>query len=143
MSLVVCSRNGRFHKLSHPVFFRQRITRQSINHPLSSNNQRTCQKWCAIHLLHLCEILTESIQPLAIVKLNLSAEHERKQHKLKCLVQLESPSSYFMDFKCPGCFAITTVFSNAQSVVLCGSCASAPCQPMGGKARLTEGILLN
>lgn len=42
-----------------------------------------------------------------------------------------------------GCFAITTVFSNAQSVVLCGSCSSVLCQPTGGKARLTEGMLLN
>lgn len=78
-----------------------------------------------------------SKMPLAIDLLNPSAEHERKQHKLKRLVQ--SPDSYFMDVKCPGCFAITTVFSNAQSVVLCGSCASVLCQPTGGKARLTEG----
>src|ERR1700691_5883257 len=34
-----------------------------------------------------------------------------------------------------GCFAITTVFSHAQTVVLCGSCASVLCQPTGGKAR--------
>ncbi|KAI6134162.1 ribosomal protein S27-domain-containing protein [Pisolithus croceorrhizus] len=61
---------------------------------------------------------------------------ESKKHKLKRLVQ--SPNSYFMDVKCPGCFAITTVFSHAQSVVLCGSCASVLCQPTGGKARLTE-----
>ena len=39
----------------------------------------------------------------------------------------------------PGCFAITTVFSHAQTVVLCGACASVLCQPTGGKARLTEG----
>ncbi|KAF4605481.1 40S ribosomal protein S27 [Pleurotus pulmonarius] len=38
-----------------------------------------------------------------------------------------------------GCFAITTVFSHAQTVVLCGSCSSVLCQPTGGKARLTEG----
>jgi hypothetical protein len=38
-----------------------------------------------------------------------------------------------------GCFAITTVFSHAQTVVICGSCASVLCQPTGGKARLTEG----
>ncbi|KAG8217411.1 ribosomal protein S27-domain-containing protein [Butyriboletus roseoflavus] len=96
--------------------------------------------------------------PLAIDLLNPSAEQERRQHKLKRLVQ--SPNSYFMDVKCPGlfssllsatdilclhtcrpvgCFAITTVFSHAHSVVLCGSCASVLCQPTGGKARLTEG----
>ncbi|KAF9821832.1 hypothetical protein IEO21_00262 [Rhodonia placenta] len=44
-----------------------------------------------------------------------------------------------MDVKCPGCFAITTVFSHAQTVVLCGACASVLCQPTGGRARLTEG----
>ncbi|KAI9566540.1 ribosomal protein S27-domain-containing protein [Boletus coccyginus] len=74
---------------------------------------------------------------LTVDLLNPSAEHEKRQHKLKRLVQ--SPNSYFMDVKCPGCFAITTVFSHAQSVVLCGSCASVLCQPTGGKARLTEG----
>ena len=39
----------------------------------------------------------------------------------------------------PGCFAITTVFSHAQTVVVCPSCTSVLCQPTGGKARLTEG----
>lgn len=38
-----------------------------------------------------------------------------------------------------GCFAITTVFSHAQTVVLCAACGSVLCQPTGGKARLTEG----
>ena len=33
----------------------------------------------------------------------------------------------------------TTVFSHAQTVVLCGSCSTVLCQPTGGKARLTEG----
>ncbi|CCM01651.1 uncharacterized protein FIBRA_03712 [Fibroporia radiculosa] len=79
------------------------------------------QKWCT----------------LAIDLLNPSAEAEKRRHKLKRLVQ--SPNSYFMDVKCPGCFAITTVFSHAQTVVLCGACASVLCQPTGGKARLTEG----
>ena len=99
-----------------------------------------------------------NLQTLAVDLLNPSAEHEKKQHKLKRLVQ--SPNSFFMDVKCPGvhifkfnrsvglgsfshfgigCFAITTVFSHAQTVVLCGSCASVLCQPTGGKARLTEG----
>ncbi|CAG8439408.1 6786_t:CDS:2, partial [Acaulospora morrowiae] len=68
--------------------------------------------------------------------LNPTPEHERRQHKLKRLVQ--SPNSYFMDVKCPGCFSITTVFSHAQTVVLCGSCANVLCQPTGGRARLTE-----
>ncbi|KAI0692329.1 ribosomal protein S27-domain-containing protein [Cytidiella melzeri] len=74
---------------------------------------------------------------LAIDLLNPSAAAESRRHKLKRLVQ--SPNSYFMDVKCPGCFAITTVFSHAQTVVLCGACTSVLCQPTGGKARLTEG----
>eukprot|EP01099_Mayorella_cantabrigiensis_P002615 TRINITY_DN2141_c0_g1_i1.p1 TRINITY_DN2141_c0_g1~~TRINITY_DN2141_c0_g1_i1.p1 ORF type:complete len:106 (-),score=22.00 TRINITY_DN2141_c0_g1_i1:112-429(-) len=69
--------------------------------------------------------------------LNPTAESEKRKHKLKRLVQ--SPNSYFMDVKCPGCIAITTVFSHAQTVVLCGSCSQVLCQPTGGKARLTEG----
>jgi small subunit ribosomal protein S27e len=64
-------------------------------------------------------------------------ELEQRRHKLKRLVQ--SPNSFFMDVKCPGCFNITTVFSHAQTVVLCGSCSTVLCQPSGGKARLTEG----
>ncbi|KAK7058297.1 40S ribosomal protein S27-like [Paramarasmius palmivorus] len=96
---------------------------------------------------------------LAVDLLNPSPELEKRQHKLKRLVQ--SPNSYFMDVKCPGtssalnilqesgsddvswftgCFTITTVFSHAQTVVICGSCASILCQPTGGKARLTEGV---
>jgi small subunit ribosomal protein S27e len=69
--------------------------------------------------------------------LHPSAELEARTHKLKRLVQ--SPNSFFMDIKCPGCFQITTVFSHAQSVVLCGSCNVMLCQPTGGRARLTEG----
>lgn len=33
----------------------------------------------------------------------------------------------------------TTVFSHAQTVVVCGDCTMILCQPTGGKARLTEG----
>ena len=33
----------------------------------------------------------------------------------------------------------TTVFSHAQTVVMCGSCSVMLCQPTGGRARLTEG----
>lgn len=40
------------------------------------------------------------------------------------------------------CFAITIVFSHAQSVVVCNSCNTVLCQPTGGRARLTEGIVL-
>ncbi|BGO91745.1 40S ribosomal protein S27 [Rhodotorula toruloides] len=74
---------------------------------------------------------------LAVDLLNPSAEKTAQTHKLKRLVQ--SPNSYFMDVKCPGCFNITTVFSHAQTVVLCGSCSTILCTPTGGKARLTEG----
>ena len=62
---------------------------------------------------------------------------KRRGNKKKRLVQ--SPSSYFMDVKCPGCYKITTVFSHAQKVVLCVGCSTVLCQPTGGKARLIEG----
>lgn len=42
----------------------------------------------------------------------------------------------------PGCYKITTVFSHAQTVVLCVGCSTVLCQPTGGKARLTEGTML-
>ncbi|XP_040852443.1 40S ribosomal protein S27-like [Ochotona curzoniae] len=44
-----------------------------------------------------------------------------------------------MAVKGPGCYKITTVFSHAQTVVLCVGCSTVLCQPTGGKARLTEG----
>uniref|UniRef100_A0A8C4KTP7 40S ribosomal protein S27 n=1 Tax=Equus asinus asinus TaxID=83772 RepID=A0A8C4KTP7_EQUAS len=69
--------------------------------------------------------------------LHPSPEEEKRKHKKKRLVQ--SPNSYFMDVKCPGCYKITTVFSHAQTVVLCVGCSTVLCQPTGGKARLTEG----
>uniref|UniRef100_A0A672T7E9 40S ribosomal protein S27 n=1 Tax=Sinocyclocheilus grahami TaxID=75366 RepID=A0A672T7E9_SINGR len=69
--------------------------------------------------------------------LHPTPEEERRRHKKKRLVQC--PNSYFMDVKCPGCYKITTVFSHAQTVVLCVGCSTVLCQPTGGKARLTEG----
>uniref|UniRef100_A0A3B5ARP9 40S ribosomal protein S27 n=1 Tax=Stegastes partitus TaxID=144197 RepID=A0A3B5ARP9_9TELE len=75
--------------------------------------------------------------PLAKDLLHPAIEYERRQHKKKRLVQI--PNSYFMDVKCPGCYKITTVFSHAQTVVLCVGCSTVLCQPKGGKARLTEG----
>lgn len=107
------------------------------------------------------------MQVFTMVKdlLHPSSAEEKRKHKLKRLVQ--SPNSFFMDVKCPGCslisvsrtlwlcvcddtlsnfipsttagFNITTVFSHAQTTVLCGSCSMMLCQPTGGKARLTEG----
>ncbi|XP_037368893.1 40S ribosomal protein S27-like [Talpa occidentalis] len=75
--------------------------------------------------------------PLARDLLHPSLEEEKKKHKKKRLVQ--NPNSYFMDVKCPGCYKITTVFSHAQTVVLCVGCSTVLCQPTGRKARLTEG----
>nr|XP_002800403.2 40S ribosomal protein S27-like [Macaca mulatta] len=75
--------------------------------------------------------------PLAKDLLHPSPEEEKRKHKKKRLVQ--SPNSYFMDVKCPGCYKITMVFSHAQTVVLCVGCSTVLCQPTGGKARLTEG----
>eukprot|EP00028_Trichosphaerium_sp_Am-I-7-wt_P009562 CAMPEP_0168522678 /NCGR_PEP_ID=MMETSP0405-20121227/9485_1 /TAXON_ID=498012 /ORGANISM="Trichosphaerium sp, Strain Am-I-7 wt" /LENGTH=86 /DNA_ID=CAMNT_0008544315 /DNA_START=16 /DNA_END=276 /DNA_ORIENTATION=- len=66
-----------------------------------------------------------------------SAEEEARKYKKHRL--LPNPNSYFMDVKCPGCYNITTVFSHASTVVLCGACSTVLCQPTGGKARLTEG----
>ena len=40
-----------------------------------------------------------------------------------------------------GCYKITTVFSHAQTVVLCVSCSTVLAQPTGGRARLTEGTI--
>ncbi|XP_071037705.1 small ribosomal subunit protein eS27 [Parasteatoda tepidariorum] len=75
--------------------------------------------------------------PLAKDLLHPSPDEERRKCKLKRLVQ--HPNSFFMDVKCPGCYKITTVFSHAQTVVLCVGCSTVLCQPTGGRARLTEG----
>ncbi|SPO00055.1 related to SEN1 protein [Cephalotrichum gorgonifer] len=74
---------------------------------------------------------------LAVDLLNPAPASEARKHKLKTLVP--APRSFFMDVKCPGCFTITTVFSHAQTVVICQGCTTVLCQPTGGKARLTEG----
>ncbi|KAJ8340497.1 hypothetical protein SKAU_G00351300 [Synaphobranchus kaupii] len=83
--------------------------------------------------------LYSSIQQILLGKdlFNPLFDLEKRQHKKKRLVQ--SPNSYFMDVKCPGCYKIRTVFSHAQTVVLCVGCSTVLCQPTGGKARLTEG----
>ncbi|KXS18241.1 hypothetical protein M427DRAFT_96302 [Gonapodya prolifera JEL478] len=85
----------------------------------------------------LAQLSSPPTLQLAVDLLNPSVEAERRKHKLKRLVQ--SPNSYFMDVKCPGCFTITTVFSHAQTVVICAGCSTVLCQPTGGKARLMEG----
>eukprot|EP01040_Poterioochromonas_malhamensis_P004986 gene4986-5347_t len=66
-----------------------------------------------------------------------SQSEEKNKHKLHRLIQ--SPNSFFMDVKCPGCFHITTIFSHAHSVVMCPGCAQVLSTPTGGKCRLTEG----
>ena len=38
-------------------------------------------------------------------------DQEKQKHKLKRLVQ--APNSYFMDVKCQGCQAISTIFSHS------------------------------
>ncbi|KAH0504538.1 40S ribosomal protein S27 [Microtus ochrogaster] len=51
--------------------------------------------------------------PLTKDLLHPSPEEEKRKHKKKRLVQ--SPNSYFVDVKCPGCYRITTAFSHAQT----------------------------
>ncbi|KAB0389499.1 hypothetical protein E2I00_004377, partial [Balaenoptera physalus] len=53
------------------------------------------------------------IQELCIADQELDFLEEKRTHKKKHLVQ--SPNSYFMDLKCPGCYKITTIFSHAQT----------------------------
>merc|ERR1739845_191657 len=65
--------------------------------------------------------------PLAVDLLHPSLNAEKAKHKKKRLVQ------------CPNCFKIRTIFSHAQSVVVCQGCSSIMSQPTGGKARLTSG----
>ncbi|XP_063144739.1 small ribosomal subunit protein eS27-like [Rattus norvegicus] len=65
--------------------------------------------------------------PLAKDLLHPSPEEEQRKHKKRRLVQ--SPNSYFMDVQCPGRYEITTVFSRAQTVVLCVGCSTVLCQP--------------
>ncbi|XP_012499120.1 PREDICTED: 40S ribosomal protein S27-like [Propithecus coquereli] len=62
---------------------------------------------------------------------------EKRKHRALSLVQ--SPNSYFKDAKCLRCYKTTTVFSPAQTVVLCVGCSTVLCQPTGGKARFREG----
>ncbi|ELK36855.1 40S ribosomal protein S27 [Myotis davidii] len=42
---------------------------------------------------------------------------EKRKHKRKNLVQ--SPDSYLMDVKCPGCYRITTMFSQLHEQQFC------------------------
>ena len=62
---------------------------------------------------------------------------ERRKHKRARLVQ--GPNSFFMDVKCPNCFAIATVYSHATTEVACNGCATVLARSTGGKAKLTDG----
>ncbi len=66
-----------------------------------------------------------------------SLRTERSAHKRRRLVQ--GPNAYFMDVRCPGCTAITTVYSHASTTVSCEGCSTPLSNPTGGKAKLTEG----
>uniref|UniRef100_A0A3P9KZ29 40S ribosomal protein S27 n=1 Tax=Oryzias latipes TaxID=8090 RepID=A0A3P9KZ29_ORYLA len=65
-----------------------------------------------------------------------SLAEEMRRHKKKRLVQ--SPNSFFMDVKCLGCYRITTVFSHAQTPVVCPGCSVVLCSPSGGKCRAEQ-----
>lgn len=60
------------------------------------------------------------IMPLAKDLLHPSLDEERRKHKKKRLVQ--SPNSFFMDVKCPGCYKITTgkLHTNRLALLLIG-----------------------
>ncbi|XP_062511666.1 small ribosomal subunit protein eS27-like [Corticium candelabrum] len=115
-----------------------KISRQPPFLPFAQSPVSTC---CVSRKASQCTQPERSVDsktmPLFKDLLNPNPEEEKAKHKLKRLVQ--SPNSYFMDVKCPGCYKITTVFSHAQTVVLCVSCSTVLCQPTGGRARLTEG----
>merc|ERR1711997_852709 len=88
-------------------------------------------------LTDFCQFRINSKMPLKVDLLNPCLSAQRRCHKKKRLVQ--SPNSYFMDVKCPGCYKIKTVFSHAQVTAICTGCHMVLCRPTGGKARLTEG----
>ena len=92
---------------------------------------------CILVLLTRCFLPLFCLQVLVQDLLHPTAASEARKHKLKTLVQ--TPRSYFLDVKCPGCLNITTVFSHAQTAVTCESCATVLCTPTGGKAKLSEG----
>jgi small subunit ribosomal protein S27e len=128
----------------HRPFSRDNYDRETVvviehvigTSPSNLNQQRSRLTLFYPHI-HSQTLEITSLATMPVDLLNPSPEHELRTHKLKRLVQ--SPNSFFMDIKCPGCFQITTVFSHAQTVVMCGNCNIHLCEPTGGKARLTEG----
>ncbi|KAI9039160.1 40S ribosomal eS27 domain-containing protein [Aspergillus affinis] len=115
--------------------FKQAISISAILQPISLIDFLSRQDDKGHVALISCS--TSSAPVLAVDLLNPAPQAEARKHKLKTLVP--APRSFFMDVKCPGCFTITTVFSHAQTVVVCAGCSTVLCQPTGGKARLTEG----
>ena len=75
--------------------------------------------------------------PLAKDLLCPPQEEEKRKPQQKHLVQ--SPNSYFMGVRCPGCYKITNDSSHTQTVVLRSGCSTVLWQPTGGKARLPGG----
>lgn len=64
-------------------------------------------------------------------------QDEQRNHKLKRLIQ--APNSYFLEVRCSGCGASSTIFSHAQSVIACDSCRTVIAKPTGGKCKMTYG----
>ena len=100
------------------------------SYPFLSFFFRTCLQLPSLHITHSHSM--PGLPDRCSCSLTL-ANHYRPQ------TLVPTPRSFFMDVKCPGCFTITTVFSHAQTVVICQGCSTVLCQPTGGKARLTEG----
>uniref|UniRef100_A0A452R6T8 40S ribosomal protein S27-like n=1 Tax=Ursus americanus TaxID=9643 RepID=A0A452R6T8_URSAM len=76
--------------------------------------------------------------PLTKDLLHPSLEEEKRKHKKKRLVQ--SPNSHFTNVKCPGYYRITTVFSHAQTVVLCVGCSTVLCSLQEDKQGLQKDV---
>lgn len=87
--------------------------------------------WLSVKL-----VLTDSFrQPAAWTKITLDIQC----YGVKAVAHSD-PHVQTMFCLSAGCYKITTVFSHAQTVVLCVGCSTVLCQPTGGKARLTEGM---
>lgn len=87
-----------------------------------------------------CILFSANTQPI-IEKdlLHPTALAEKHTHKKKRLVA--APNSYFMDVKCT-CGTVSTVFSHANTVVVCPKCNHVIAQPAGGLAKITSGCLV-
>ena len=183
--------------LDFPFLFARRCIR-SCTH--GGGDRFSCAQLSMRVIAHvLCLLIQSSYSGLQDL-LQPSSAAEKRKHKLRRLVQ--SPNSFFMDVRCPGCYQMwvficctavhddnvsydriidnyvwfttsvlqcihfsiilpfsqsacswyrriqlnlfcllrsTTVFSHAQTTVICQECNSLLCQPTGGKARLTDG----